>query len=131
MKASELRIGNYLNGKQGPVAVSEIRENNRVKIHDNASSFTVGTCLPFIPLTEEWLLKFGFHLRDGFSNTFQLNVEKHQYVCSEITYSEKEGLLRFSNGQVKGATLIPHIKYVHQLQNLYFALTGEELTLEP
>lgn len=60
LKANELRIGNYLNGKQGHVIITEIRENNIVKIHDNTSIFHVGTCLKPIPLTEEWLFKFGF-----------------------------------------------------------------------
>jgi hypothetical protein len=121
MKASELRIGNlvYKNGI--------------------ATEITVGTMLdilryttPFepIPLTEEWLLKFGMELTDGFSNSRILKIQKHEYDCSNITFNPNEGLLRLSNGEQKGTTLIPHIKYVHQLQNLYFALTGEELTIK-
>lgn len=130
LKANELRIGNYLNGKQGHVTVTEIRKNNIVKIQDNTSSFYVGTCLKPIPLTEEWLLKFDMEYADEFSNQRKLYVKKHEYDISQITYSEKEGLMRLSNGEQKGTMLIPHIKYVHQLQNLYFALTGEELTLK-
>lgn len=130
MKANELRIGNYLNGKQGYVVVSEIRANNSVKIHDNTSSFYVGTCLKPIPLTEEWLFNFNMEYVDGFSSQRKLYVKKHEYDISQITYSEKEGLMRLSNGEQKGTMLIPHIKYVHQLQNLYFALTGEELTFK-
>ena len=143
MKASELRIGNYVNVpnyEQCPFRIDAFEHCSEkfIKVAQEVklNGFEVhpitwyGDNLQPIPLTEEWLLKFGFHLRDGFSNTFQLNVEKHQYDCATITYSEKEGLLRFSNGQQKGTTLIPHIKYVHQLQNLYFALIGEELTLK-
>lgn len=131
MKTSELRLGNLVQYGGVTAKVSHI-EKSFFYCESELIYFTRDGergAKP-IPLTEEWLLKFGFHLRDGFSNTFKLNVEKHEYDCSEITYSEKEGLLRFSNGQEKGATLIPHIKYVHQLQNLYFALTGEELTLK-
>jgi hypothetical protein len=140
MKASELRIGNYVNvpfQEQCPFRIDafEYCSEKFIKVAQEVklNGFEVhpltwyGRDLKPIPLTEEWLFKFGFYLRDGFSNTFKLNVEKHKYDCSEITYSEKEGLFRFSNGQQKGTTLIPHIKYVHQLQNLYFALTGEEL----
>lgn len=63
-----------------------------------------------IPLTEEWLLKwFG---EDGVG-------------C----YAEENNMVElFLNN---GDYLIPknRLQYVHQLQNLYFALTGEELTL--
>ena len=140
MKANELRIGNYVNvpnSEQCPFRIDAFEHCSEkfIKVAQEVklNGFEVhpltwyGADLEPIPLTEEWLLKFGFYLRDGFSNTFKLNVEKHQYDCSEITYSEKEGLFRFSNGQQKGTTLIPHIKYVHQIQNLYFALIGEEL----
>ena len=67
---------------------------------------------------------------DGFSSSRRLYFNTHEYDLSQVTYNEKEGLLRFSNGHPKGTSLIPHIKYVHQLQNLYFALTGEELTIK-
>lgn len=113
MKASELRIGNYLNGRKGPVTVTEIRENNRVKIKENPSNFTVGDCLLPIPLTEEWLLKFGF--KNG--SYFILN--------NVIIYKDYNDKYRYeyNYGQL-------WVKHVHQLQNLYFALTGKELTLE-
>lgn len=129
MKASEVRIGNLVrNNLNGEILKTCDVLCDGINT-DKIEGLNYGFIEP-IPLTEEWLLKFGFQLRDGFSNTFKLNVEKHQYDCSEITYSEKEGLLRFSNGKEKGTTLIPHIKYVHQLQNLYFALTGEELSIK-
>lgn len=133
MKAEELRLGNLVSNinprhNDSILTIESIGDNHEVNVFYR--KYLLSELEP-IPLTEEWLFKFGFYLRDGFSNTFKLNVEKHQYDCSEITYSEKEGLFRFSNGQQKGTTLIPHIKYVHQLQNLYFALTGEELTLNP
>ena len=132
MKANELRIGNLV--QYGGVTAKVC--------HIEKAFFYCETELIYftrdgergakpIPLTEEWLLRFGFELEHEFTNAYKMYTTKHQYDCSEITYSEKESLLRFSNGQEKGATLIPHIKYVHQLQNLYFALTGEELTLNP
>ena len=74
-----------------------------------------------IPLTEEWLLKFGFktgviagqrymkdelyEVEDGYIYVIDSNESK----IGEWDYTEVE------------------IKYVHQLQNLYFALCGEEL----
>ena len=76
-----------------------------------------------IPLTEEWLLKFGWIF----------NIETNSY--------EKE---RMPNGHLaktsfgwdmfnyvlKSKTTNKTFYFVHQLQNLYFALTGEELTIK-
>lgn len=126
MKANELRINNL---------ILTTKDSNK----DYVTTKVSGAIIDYIeceiilatpiPLTEEWLLKFGFKLAGDFTNTRVLNVVKHAYDCSEIRYSPNEGLLRFSNGGIKGSTIIPYVKHVHQLQNLYFALTGEELTL--
>lgn len=119
MKATELRIGNYLNGKQGHVVVTEIRTNNSVKIQDNTSSFDVGTCLVAIPTTTEWLLKLGFKYNESSSlyekRGYDVDIKDGEYCHFYIPefgdwYQDTE--------------------YIHQLQNLYFALTCEELKLE-
>ena len=72
-----------------------------------------------IPLTEEWLLKFGFeHLGNGnFSGGFKnmFKISSHQFGID------------FYYGGIDPYYIKPH--YVHNLQNLYFALTNEELTL--
>jgi hypothetical protein len=67
-----------------------------------------------IPITEEWLVRFGFeHEETEYSN-----------------FQNKDGVrLFFHNGVWNYSSLNTVIKSVHQLQNLYFALTGEELTL--
>lgn len=133
MKASELRIGNYVsNIGHGLIRVSEIFQVKIYGIGVYSSDYTSQRHLKYtypIPLTEEWLLKFGFELEHEFANAYKMYTTKHPYDCSNITYSINEKMLRFSNGQNKGSTLIPYVKHVHQLQNLYFALTGEELTL--
>ena len=74
-----------------------------------------------IPLTEEWLLKFGFEV-----NTPNLRW-MHPVLLSEVYKTESGGLTLLQNGT--HLTNNP-ILYVHQLQNLYFALTGEELTIK-
>jgi hypothetical protein len=68
-----------------------------------------------IPLTEEWLLEFGFVKgKFGFFETKKrLLVED---LGNSITYDNK--------------LLNTKIKHVHQLQNFYFALTEEELTIK-
>jgi hypothetical protein len=66
-----------------------------------------------IPLTEEWLLKFGFKKKVG--NRFESDL------LSQDIY--------FGNGYYI-ANVLPELKHVHQLQNLYFVLTGEELQIK-
>ena len=65
-----------------------------------------------IPLTEEWLLKFGFKKNSEF-------YENGKVILIEENNSFHLAFLNCSS-----------IKYVHQLQNLYFALCGEELQLQ-
>ena len=71
-----------------------------------------------IPLTSEWLLKFGFKRMNNayvspHKNDFSLWNPKGE---EEITFND--------------TVMCPRIDYVHQLQNLYYALTGEELTIQ-
>ena len=78
-----------------------------------------------VPLTEEILLKFGFYFEDGFyclkiNNTaFITIILLGSYVNYELSNFRQK--IVFSRGEFSG---------VHQLQNLYFALTGEELTFK-
>lgn len=114
MKTNELRIGNYLSGKQGHVTVTEIRANNMVKIHNNTSSFYVGTCLEPIEIDSEWLERFSF-------NCIFTHDDHHYY----------NGFLALDRDfQPFDYDIKYEIKHVHQLQNLYFALTGDELTIK-
>ena len=111
MKANELRIGNWYdhNGipKQAtPNTIEEVWESER------------SWCKP-IPLTEEWLLKFGFEKeKENYSWYFKGKVIIN--VFNDVAYKLNTG----------GCTRYEPFKHVHQLQNLYFALTGEELTIK-
>ncbi len=70
----------------------------------------------YVKLSKEWLIRFGFENKDNFC--FELN--KHQ--------------IRLSVGNPYpywiDSNYICNISYVHQLQNLFFALTGEELIIK-
>lgn len=75
-----------------------------------------------IELTEEWLFKLGFEDK-------YLTIDKK--ISSDFTMtliSDKDGGFHFT----PHATLMwgVDLKYVHQLQNLYFSLCGLELTLK-
>jgi len=107
MKEQEFRIGNLFNqfGNVHRVTWCTLKDI------ENAPEEQLW-CKP-IPLTEEWLMNFGFK-QWGDKYTFGLKG-------INIHHRKRGFVLRKS---------IPIIRYVHQLQNLYFALTGEELTIK-
>ena len=115
MKASELRINNYLYN-DGVVVKIDART-----IFDIWDDKGLKNYKP-IPLTEEWLLKFGFERTDLIDNS---NDD-----WTWLFYQKDSIYIDGSDLTIETATgIVIKVEYVHQLQNLYFALTGEELTL--
>lgn len=115
MEVNELRSGNWIDTKD-----FHIDEFKGLYQYDPEWYKYVHMFEP-IPLTEEWLIKFGFKIsKYGFptKNNFQVG-----HVTTDENYQ-----FEYSLGTI-GKWILKDIKYVHQLQNLYFALTGEELTL--
>lgn len=76
-----------------------------------------------IPLTEEWLLKMGFS-KITFNHSTLIEYDLKESDLDVIYFDPEKPDNGFYWGSWKGG-----VNYVHQLQNLYFALTGEELTL--
>ena len=78
-----------------------------------------------IPLTEEWLLKLGF-VKEG--RSYIMGVHNYRFSgLMKISYNKMILTWQFSIGKFKDIT---RVDFVHQLQNLYHALTGQELTYE-
>ena len=128
IKASELRLNNYYNyqGKQYQVgsfdsdSISPLVDCCK-KVISNNKHFLNLKALHFeglvegIPLTEEWLVKFGLNTTDKF------------FECTNAEF--KIGVLRDVFLYLGNKGMYLRIEYVHQLQNLYFALTGQELEI--
>lgn len=126
MKASEVRIGNLCKYHVRDSIEGDSFVINTIDYEDIRILFgnEDEDYIP-IPLTEEWLLKFGFTKS---KKNFSLGV--HQKLFSGVMIFIFDKLLQkwiFSIGKYKDIT---RVQYVHQLQNLYFALTGEELKLK-
>jgi hypothetical protein len=123
MKANELRIGNWVN---------EFRNVERKLFKHQITNADDIKCFEDkwvhyepIPLTEEWLL------------SFNINELKEQdvYRVNYVDYHKKNNTFNYCLGYYFNEegyieNIFKKIKYVHQLQNLYFALTGEELTIK-
>jgi len=112
MKAIELRIGNITS-----MGVVCLIEDNVFRVLDSEGDTFKNTWADIqpIPLTQEWFLKLGFHKYKG--DNSDCFLDDFETSCNRKLFFWK-------------GTYIQNIKYVHQLQNLYFSLTGEELTLK-
>lgn len=105
MKANELRIGNWVLNQ------GELIELTKQKFKMAVISFNCQEIKP-IPLTEEWLVRFGFTL---------INRVDYESNCGVLELEATDAGYLFDSRII--------INSVHSLQNLYFALTGEELKL--
>jgi hypothetical protein len=102
MEAKELRIGNYVKEMSNVTQVS-CWDFEKARLNNNEYEMP---WLQPIPLSEEWIAK------DYKENVFWSNFSQ-----------DNEGYFLWVGGYKV------YIKHVHQLQNLYFALTGEELEI--
>tara|TARA_R110000803_G_scaffold69058_3_gene131241 strand:+ start:3349 stop:3720 length:372 start_codon:yes stop_codon:yes gene_type:complete len=121
IKAEELRIGNLVWHPIHGVGEVESISNHSILIKSNYDPLVLPLFNP-IPLTEEWLLKFGFeYLADAqYWKTFKNLNFNWDKECGLYVFLETQE----DNIQTE------HIKHVHQLQNLYHALTGEKLKIK-
>jgi hypothetical protein len=127
--ARELRIGNWIT-VMGSLPTQVTAEHLYMMetykpIDPKEANYTEMT--EPIPLTEEWLLKFGFAYRNehrGEGAILDFKTDNWKTSLSVAFDYAKNG------GDIAVLTCSRKIKYVHQLQNLYFSLTGEELTIK-
>lgn len=142
MKSTDLRIGNYVyyehtthivSGVHGnkvyswwvkdgePVIEYEAKDISGTQV-ENPYMDVVSQYEP-IPLTEEWLIKLEFEKltdsNDGFKNTTYTYTKG---ICFIVYFDGVRLSTNFWMGNEK--------HYVHQLQNLFYVLSGEELKLK-
>lgn len=111
MKANELRIGNLVMGE----TINHVVDH---KILFEISEFE--NLYTPIPITEEWVIKFGLKQINDYWECDKTSFEIYQFKTGQWFNSINSN--EYTNGI--------EIMYVHQLQNLYFALTGNELTIK-
>lgn len=126
MHPREVRIGNLV-----------LMQNENGNFHDvweigNADEIEMVIYRRPIKMTKKWLIDFGFK-RSYFNpkenkESYKIRGDKEfvvqVYGKFRVDPTLKSHVDWFTVGYDKGYV---EINYVHQLQNLYFALTGEEL----
>lgn len=135
MKAEYFRFGNFYRDKHydREFIVKGIRATY-IEHGDADFSESRMVNVEGIPLTEEWLVKFGFE--QGALGSWIKSISIFGNL-RELSFSGdylylREGKEVYGSGDDDLCVLwnkdVMKQFYVHQLQNLYFALTGEELT---
>jgi hypothetical protein len=124
MKAEELRIGNFIKGCN----VYDGRELTVSKVGFDVVFFFNGFAGEYpndcegIELTEQWLEKFGF-----LCTVPRFRYETDKYLIEQwVTADSYFFRVKTSASE---SIMIAEVEFVHQLQNLYFALTGREIEL--
>jgi hypothetical protein len=140
IKANDLRVGNlftpirgnFISNKMFDKKTPEVATMTAQGIVDFESGFIE---IEPLELTEELLLKCGFEktsiLGSYLKNTPNTAKGYGIIIHSQQPYSDKHFTDVIEIYQIDGSGLVVQngLKYIHQLQNLYYALTNEELTI--
>jgi len=124
MEATQFRIGNLVSWK-----------NSGKEFEITLQSLYEGANLDWkpIPITKEMLLRFGFEEVTDYIGNFLLIIQKNKGGgIAEYSVWVDFGIENETNKisimlECQSEWLMTKNKYVHQLQNLYFALTQKEL----
>lgn len=135
IEAKELRIGNFvlLDGKHTASVIgitgTYITTENPYNVYTDGTTgdnWLANTdFIQPIPLSPEILINAGFEkgcLMLNINENFFLGFDKHLYLQYERQWQVDYVCDRIN---------FENIKYLHQLQNLYFDLKGQELKLKP
>lgn len=130
IKPTDLRIGNYVScSTHGNLNVTCIEENCiGLEITENNSIYLEFDEIELIPLTEEWLVNFDFYKGKKFYSDGRIYLEYSNeggFKFSLFPEEDENDVVQYASTPMGAQT----IHYVHQLQNLYWAITGEEITL--
>jgi hypothetical protein len=129
IKAEELRIWNYLE-RNGLMQVTAIHKS-KIKIYDHFNKkeheyFFLASTFKGLPITEELLLKAGFTKTIG----FWIKLGEDSFEVSPMDGKWFVYFRNFNKGTLdEFVCLRKDVLYWHTLQNLFYSITGKELTL--
>ena len=126
MEIKELRVNNIViatlcDGSKKELPIKRIEEFGKNEIMETQGGWND---IEPIPLTEEWLIKFGFEWNEELRS---FEKKGFRWLAKSVEMNASYQLWDNINRCMLSNQMYWH---VHQLQNLYFALTGEELTIK-
>lgn len=140
IQANELRIGNYVGYKfQSEPDIFSVEKVGYIQWVEDDTGWSIGFSNPTnpnkkeydwldeisgIPLTEEWLLKFGFkkEIRSSIATSVKDVYNWSYNGMWIIKFNEAEGYCNYQSSII--------VRYVHELQNAHFIFYREELTVK-
>lgn len=134
----ELRIGNWVNYMHsdgvcrpnivmGFMSSYDLKTQYVVEINPPDCFNAYLPDLSPIPLTEQWVKDFGFeYTNNGYF--WSIEYEDWEFVIRTFGKGEISDSVSITDDGWDGQIDPECIQYVHQLQNLYFCLCGEELS---
>ncbi|MDE5530452.1 hypothetical protein KRE43_12755 [Elizabethkingia meningoseptica] len=138
MEIEELRLGNYVQYERNSFHIAV----ESIELVNNLVNATDIEYLEPISLTEEWLLKLGGKKIPHFTVTNSIIIKTKRNQQLSFSCVGTPNFMVFlqeidPDNENKITDLIPihnwdydKDMYVHQFQNIYFALNGEELTVK-
>jgi len=131
VKPQDLRVGNLIRYKDLPELRPDRRGITVAVTADDILALSQGynDIVEFVPITEESLVRFGFWVdEDGFSC---IDIYHRTYLRMFPVDGGYQVIVRYRyEGQKESEQAVNTMnvmKYEHQIQNFYFALSGYEL----
>ena len=146
MTPSELRIGNWVRHYDewsyrqpdiGPFLKYDFQWEDRDWYGVGESCMDIEKIQP-VPITEEWLVKLNFEKETDQWRIDRYNNPHESHVIYDLKGSDQRSSVHFISSTYGGFSelnivykyntdTIRDIQYIHQLQNLYFAINDKDL----
>jgi len=129
----DFRLGDLVLYNNQKCYIRGIEENQLKLEHNGKIEIVSPEWVSPIPLTEDILLKIGFEVSDTEDSKAKPYREyNYNGIVINLFRIGEPVFLYCADDTFKGNTVTysrPPLKYVHQLQNLIFVLTGKELNI--
>ena len=136
MEINKLRIGNWVKVNDpifgvNTYKVATIRDNGIITLNDNMSCL-VDNIEP-IELTGDILINIGF--KKGYNEIYSKTIKVDFYEYNISYQNVKDNKYSFvasgyKNGELKRQIRLDNIQYLHELQNVFFSFTNQELEMK-
>ena len=129
MKATELRIGNYIKLmlNHEDYETIQVTSDELVMVDKKQADYEP------LRLTEDWLLKHGFSVKNF---DYSIPISECKVVWLTLIPQDEECtaysvcVTQTDEDEEDQNVFLSDISYVHQLQNLYYAMANKELVLK-